>query len=42
MTVQELRTHPEYTLCMGKIKGWRVGGDYTVNYAQIPTAKANA
>jgi len=41
MTVQELRQHPEYTLCFNKIKAYRKGFEFTLYYAQIPRAKAN-
>lgn len=42
MTVQELRNHEEYAICMRKIKAYKKGFEFTINYAQIPTGKANA
>ena len=42
MTREELRAHPEYTHCMEKIKGYRWGFTFTLNYNQMPFAKANA
>ncbi len=42
MTATELRNHEEYTLCMNKIKKYRKGFEFTLNYAQIPTPQANA
>lgn len=42
MTKTELRTHPEYKLCMDKIKGYRPGFEFTLRYCDIPKAKANA
>lgn len=42
MTVNELRNHKEYKICMDKIKSYKKGFEFTLNYSQIPTAKANA
>lgn len=42
MTKAELRAHPEYTFCMDRIKGYRPGFRFTMRYAYIPEAKANA
>lgn len=42
MTREELRAHPEYAYCMGKIRGYKPGFVFTLNYNQIPFAKANA
>ena len=42
MTAQELRNHPEYALCFKKIKAYPKGFEFTLNYSQIPKAKANA
>ncbi len=42
MTIQELRNHEEYTICFNKIKSYPTGFEFTLNYAQIPKAKANA
>lgn len=42
MTVQELRNHPEYDVCMKKIRSYKKGFEFTLNYSQIPEAKANA
>ena len=42
MTVAEVRAHKEYAICMEKIKGYKKGFRFTINYAAIPTAKCNA
>lgn len=42
MTIQELRNHEEYALCFKKIKAYKKGFEFTLNYEQIPTPKANA
>lgn len=42
MTREELRNHPEYALCIDKIKSYPIGFKFTLNYAQIPKAKGNA
>lgn len=42
MTIDELRNHEEYALCMRKIKAYRKGFEFTLNYARIPTPQANA
>lgn len=41
MTTEQLRTHPEYEKCMGKIKNYRPGFRLTIDYTKIPRAKAN-
>ena len=42
MTTEQLRTHPEYKKCMDRIKSYRPGFIFTMNYTQIPTrAKQN-
>ena len=42
MTIQEFREHPEYALCMRKITGYKTGFKFTLNWSEIPRAKANA
>ena len=42
MTINELRQHDEYQKAMEKIKNYSKGFKFTLNYSQIPTAKANA
>lgn len=42
MTTTELRAHPEYKTCMEKIKNYKPGFTFTLNYNQIPYAKTNA
>lgn len=42
MTVQELRNHKEYEICFEKIRSYPKGFTFTLNYSQIPRAKANA
>lgn len=42
MTIQEVRNHEEYAICFRKIKSYRKGFEFTLNYAHIPTPKANA
>lgn len=42
MTREELRAHPEYAVCMEKIRGYKPGFVFTLNWNQIPFAKANA
>lgn len=42
MTVQDFRNCEEYAICMRKIKRYKKGFEFTINYAQIPTGKANA
>lgn len=41
MTTTELRAHPEYKVCMDKIKAYRPGFEFTMDWTQIPRAKAN-
>ena len=42
MTIQELRNHKEYAICINKIKAYKKGFEFTLNYEQIPTPQANA
>ena len=42
MTKTELRKHPEYKKCVDKIKGYSKGFEFTLDFRQIPKAKANA
>lgn len=42
MTRNELRNHPEYAQAMNKIRSYRKGFEFTLNYAKIPTPQANA
>lgn len=42
MTREELRNHEEYSICMKKIRGYRKGFEFTLNYAAIPRPQANA
>ena len=42
MNTAELRNHPDYKLCMDKIRSYRKGFEFTLNYAKIPTPQANA
>lgn len=42
MTVQELRNHEEYALCFKKIKAYRKGFEFTLNYSAIPIPQGNA
>ena len=42
MTKEELRNHEEYRLCMNKIKAYKPGFEFTINFSSIPKAKANA
>lgn len=42
MTVQELRNHKEYEICFEKIRSYPKGFTFTLEWATIPTAKANA
>lgn len=42
MTTQELRNHPEYATAMNKIRSYRKGFEFTLNYSAIPTPQANA
>ena len=42
MTIEELRNHEEYAICFKKIKAYPKGFKFTLHYAQIPQAKANA
>ena len=42
MTKEELRNHDEYKVCMDKIKAYKPGFEFTINFSSIPKAKANA
>lgn len=42
MTKTELRAHPEYADAMAKIKGYRPGFKFHMDWTQIPVAKGNA
>ena len=42
MTREELREHPEYEKCMRKIKGYRPGFRFVMDWTKIPRPKANA
>ena len=42
MTRAELRAHPEYTAAIEKIKAYRPGFRFHMDWTQIPAAKANA
>lgn len=42
MTIAELRQHTDYEKAVRKIKNYSKGFRFTVNYANIPKAKANA
>lgn len=42
MTIFEVRKHKDYTISINKIKGYRTGFEFTLNYARIPTPQANA
>lgn len=42
MTIKELREGKEYEICFKKIRSYRKGFVFTLNYSQIPRGKANA
>lgn len=42
MTVHELRAHPEYKVCMDKIKNYREGFEFTVRFDLMREGQANA
>ena len=42
MTIQEVRNHEEYALAFKKIKAYKKGFEFTLNYARIPTPQGNA
>lgn len=42
MTIQEVRNHEEYAICFRKIKSYRKGFEFTLDYNRIPTPQANA
>jgi hypothetical protein len=42
MTKQELRETKDYVDAVEKIKSYRKGFEFTLNYANIPKAKGNA
>lgn len=41
MSVEELRKHPEYKLCMDKIKKYRKGFKFTIPYYKMTTGQRN-
>lgn len=41
MTTQQLRSHPGYKDAMAKIIKYRPGFQFTIDYTNIPRAKAN-
>lgn len=38
MTIDELRNHPEYKICMDKITAYPVGFKFIMNWDRIPNA----
>ena len=42
MTITELRNHEEYQKCLDKVKSYKEGFKFTLNWTEIPKAKANA
>lgn len=42
MTKQELRETKDYKEAVEKIKGYKKGFEFTLNYGSIPKAKGNA
>lgn len=42
MTITEVRNHKEYAICMNKIKAYRKGFEFTLNWEQIPRPQGNA
>jgi hypothetical protein len=42
MNKQELRQAKDYKEAMAKIEGYTKGFRFTINYTEIPSAKANA
>lgn len=42
MTITEVRNHSEYAIAFAKIRKYREGFTFTLNYTAIPTPQANA
>lgn len=42
MNYQDLKNSKDYMECVEKIKGYRRGFTFTINYSNIPARKANA
>ena len=42
MTIQELRASNDYKQSVEKIKNYKKGFIFTINFSEIPEAKANA
>lgn len=42
MQIEELRNHPEYKLCMDRIKKYRRGFKFTIPYYKMTTGQRNA
>lgn len=42
MTITELRENEEYRTCMDKIRGYRVGFEFTIPFHRMSVGKANA
>lgn len=42
MTIQELRKTKDYEQALQKIKAYKTGFTFKINYGAIPTPKANA
>ena len=42
MTIQEVRNHEEYALAFKKIRAYKKGFEFTLNYEQIPVPQGNA
>ncbi len=42
MTIEQVRNHEEYAKAMEKIKTYRSGFKFTLDYSRIPTPQGNA
>jgi hypothetical protein len=42
MNITALRAHPEYTVCMNKIKSYHPGFTFRMDWTEIHPAKGNA
>ena len=42
MTITEVRNHKEYEVCMNKIKAYRKGFEFTLDWTRIPRPQGNA
>lgn len=42
MTITEVRAHKEYEVAMNKIKGYRKGFEFNLNWERIPKSQGNA